>query len=176
MKYLKLELAKLGLIVSWLGSACLAFVLLVNYAFVKYAWFPVWMQIVGYVVFTLLFTFQFPMLKLRNKYRELCEYDENGISTTYGNFSNLSNQERAAIEKEKMLKRELLIDSATLRNITKAGSADPEGEVLYPLYKSEGVKEETGSDYRSLQGKDILRGLRKEDAFYQTVFPCHRKK
>ena len=38
-----------------------------------------WLEIIGFVIFALLLGLQFPMLKMRNKYRDLVEYDKNGI-------------------------------------------------------------------------------------------------
>lgn len=141
MDTLKLELAKIGLMISWLGAGTLGLVCAVNFCFLNMAWFPMWMEIILGIIALLLFCLQYPCMRARNKYRDIVEYDENGISRVYGNFSTLSNQERAEIEKQKMLKREMLIDSATLNNITKKGSSNPEIE-LENLVGLQNIKDE----------------------------------
>lgn len=120
------ELAKLGLIISWLGAAALGCVL--GYSMVFHKLFNTPCTVLLFVALGLLMLFAYPMTKLRNKYRDAIEYDSNGISTAQ-HFSNLSNNERREVEKHKMLQRELLIDSITLKNITKKGSAEPEKDL-----------------------------------------------
>lgn len=75
----------------------------------------------------------------RNKYRDIVEYDANGISKKYGNFSQLSNQERQIIEQQKMMQRELLVDSITLKNITHKGFENPD-EALAEMVGMEDTK------------------------------------
>lgn len=129
MNAIKYELVKLGLIISWLGVAVVAGVLGVNMVFLNYRIFSKTVQLIGYIIFGALMVLSFVFKRLRNKYRDLAEYDANGISLKYGNFSALSNTERAEIERQKMAQRELLIDSITLKRITKHGSVKPDVEL-----------------------------------------------
>lgn len=129
MNAIKYELVKLGLIISWLGAAVVAGVLGVNMVFLNYRLFGSELQIIGYIIFGVLLVLSFVFTELRNKYRDLAEYDANGISLKYGDFSALSNAERAEIERQKMAQRELLIDSITLKRITKRGSVKPDVEL-----------------------------------------------
>lgn len=129
MNAIKYELVKLGLIISWLGAAVVAGVLGVNMVFLNYRIFSKTVQLIGYIIFGALMVLSFVFKRLRNKYRDLAEYDANGISLKYGDFSALSNTERAEIERQKMAQRELLIDSITLKRITKHGSVKPDVEL-----------------------------------------------
>lgn len=129
MNAIKYELVKLGLIISWLGAAVVAGVLGVNMVFLNYRIFSKVVQLIGYIIFGALMVLSFVFKRLRNKYRDLAEYDANGISLKYGDFSALSNTERAEIERQKMAQRELLIDSITLKRITKHGSVKPDVEL-----------------------------------------------
>lgn len=129
MNAIKYELVKLGLIISWLGAAVVAVVLGVNMVFLNYRIFSKTVQLIGYIIFGALLVLSFVFKRLRNKYRDLAEYDANGISLKYGDFSALSNTERAEIERQKMAQRELLIDSITLKHITKRGSVKPDVEL-----------------------------------------------
>lgn len=129
MNAIKYELVKLGLIISWLGAAVVAGVLGVNMVFLNYRIFSKTVQLIGYIIFGALLVLSFVFKRLRNKYRDLAEYDANGISLKYGDFSALSNTERAEIERQKMAQRELLIDSITLKRITKHGSVKPDVEL-----------------------------------------------
>lgn len=129
MNAIKYELVKLGLIISWLGAAVVAGVLGVNMVFLNYRLFGSELQIIGYIIFGVLLVLSFVFTRLRNKYRDLAEYDANGISLKYGDFSALSNAERAEIERQKMAQREMLIDSITLKRITKRGSVKPDVEL-----------------------------------------------
>lgn len=129
MNAIKYELVKLGLIISWLGVAVVACVLGVNMVFLNYRLFGGVLQIIGYIIFGVLLVLSFVFTRLRNKYRDLAEYDANGISLKYGDFSALSNTERAEIERQKMAQREMLIDSITLKRITKRGSVKPDVEL-----------------------------------------------
>ena len=129
MNAIKYELVKLGLIISWLGVAVVACVLGVNMVFLNYRLFGGVLQIIGYIIFGVLLVLAFVFTRLRNKYRDLAEYDANGISLKYGDFSALSNTERAEIERQKMAQREMLIDSITLKRITKRGSVKPDVEL-----------------------------------------------
>jgi stage V sporulation protein K len=141
MSQIKFELAKLGLACSWIGAAVAACVLGYNIVFTDFGLFGMPLTIFGFVVMAAFMLLSYPMTKLRNKYRDEVEYDSNGISISHGNFSNLSNQERAEIEKQKLLQREMLIDSITLKNITKKGSKDPEKD-LENMIGLSGVKTE----------------------------------
>lgn len=129
MNAIKYELVKLGLIISWLGTVVVAGVLGVNMVFLNYRIFSKTVQLIGYIIFGALMVLSFVFKRLRNKYRDLAEYDANGISLKYGDFSALSNTERAEIERQKMAQRELLIDSITLKRITKHGSVKPDVEL-----------------------------------------------
>lgn len=64
--------------------------------------------------------------KIRQKLRDEYEYDENGISKRFGNFSKLNAEERKQIEKQKLMNAEQILDSATMKNITHEGEKDPD--------------------------------------------------
>jgi stage V sporulation protein K len=119
----KYSLIKLGMATTILAGVGLLFLAIVS---LLTPIFPMWGTIVCAIsgVF-LLGISEFFKIK-RNKYRDIVEYDENGISKKYGNFSNLSNQERKIIEQQKMMQRELLVDSITLKNITHKGAENPD--------------------------------------------------
>lgn len=129
MNALKYTLSYLMIYICQGGSALLVGSAGINYAFLNYKWFDKKMTILFSVLGIALFFLQYLFIHLRNKYRDILEYDDNNISREYGNFSNLSDQEREEIEKQKLLKRELLIDTPTLKNITKKGASDPEKEL-----------------------------------------------
>lgn len=134
----KYTLVKLGMALTILSGIALSFFAVV--AFIQ-QWLPMWMIIACAVLAIFLLGFsEFFKIK-RNKYRDIVEYDENGISKKYGNFSQLSNQERKIIEQQKMMQRELLVDSVTLKNITHKGDANPE-EALNNLIGLEETKME----------------------------------
>ena len=119
----KYSLIKIGLFSTILGGIFFAFLAILSY-FMHF--FVLWGSILCGILSVLLLGFSEFFKMKRNKYRDIVEYDDNGINIKYGNFSNMSNQERALIEKEKALKRELLVDSVTLKNITHKGDENPE--------------------------------------------------
>lgn len=139
MAQLKFELAKIGLIIAWIGAALMACVL--GYDMIIKELFTLPVTIFCFCIMAAFMLASYPLTKLRNKYRDEMDYDSNGISIQHGKFSNLSNQERAAIEKQKLLQREMLIDSITLKNITKKGSVHPEAD-LENMIGLSGVKTE----------------------------------
>lgn len=75
----------------------------------------------------------------RQQLRDEVEYDENGISRKYGNFSKLSSDERKRIEEQKMIDAERVLDSATMKRITHKGEADPD-KAMNQLIGLENVK------------------------------------
>lgn len=173
MSEIKYELAKLGLIVSWLGAVVVGGILGYNMIFLNYGLFGVPLTILGFIVMMGFMLLSYPMTRLRNKYRDEAEYDSNGISITHGNFSNLSNQERAAIEKQKLMQREMLIDSITLKNITKKGSADPEAD-MQQMIGLTGVKTELHKMASRLAfHKELQRGKRKKNVQLQSDTANH---
>lgn len=132
----KYTLVKLGMALTILAGIALSFFAVV--AFIQ-QWLPMWAIIVCVVLAIFLLGFsEFFKIK-RNKYRDIVEYDKNGISKKYGNFSQLSNQERKIIEQQKMMQRELLVDSVTLKNITHKGAENPE-EALNEMVGMEETK------------------------------------
>lgn len=141
MTQIKFELSKLGLAASWLGAVASAGIVGYNIIFTNFGLFGMPLTVLGFIIMAAFMLLSYPMTRLRNKYRDEVEYDSNGISVSHGNFSNLSNQERAEIEKQKLLQREMLIDSITLKNITKKGSKDPEQD-LKSMIGLSGVKNE----------------------------------
>lgn len=161
MSQIKFELSKLGLMCSWLGTIAMACILGYNIIFTDFGLFGMPLTIVGFVVMGAFMFLSYPMTRLRNKYRDEVEYDSNGISLTHGNFSNLSNQERAEIERQKLLQREMLIDSITLKNITKKGSIAPEKD-LENMIGLSGVKTELRKMASRLAfNKELQRGKKK---------------
>lgn len=163
MSQLKYELSKLGLIISWLGTMAVGCILGYNIIFKEFALFGMPLTILGFVLMGGFMLLSYPMTKLRNKYRDEVEYDSNGISLKYGDFSNLSNQERAAIEKQKMMQREMLIDSVTLKNITKKGSVKPE-EDLERMIGLSSVKTELHKMASRLAfNKELQKGRKKKN-------------
>ena len=141
MTQIKFELSKLGLAASWLGAVASAGIVGYNIIFTNFGLFGMPLTVLGFIIMAAFMLLSYPMARLRNKYRDEVEYDSNGISISHGNFSNLSNQERAEIEKQKLLQREMLIDSITLKNITKKGSKDPEQD-LKSMIGLSGMKNE----------------------------------
>ena len=141
MNQIKFELVKLGLLASWLLAAVTAALTFFDLVVMEGKFLSLPLKILciagffGFLVLSFIFT------RLRNKYRDMVDYDENGISTKYGNFSSLSNQERAEIERQKTLKREMLIDSITLKNITHRGSDNPTLDIR-KIIGLENVKDE----------------------------------
>lgn len=160
------ELSKLGLIVSWLGSAALGCVL--GYSMVFKRLFNTPCTILLFVTLGLLMLLSYPMTRLRNKYRDVIEYDSNGISTTQ-RFSNLSNSERRAVEQQKMLQRELLIDSITLKNITKKGSKEPEKDLEQMIGMTE-IKDEL---YKMKARLAFRKEMKKHDKYGQSDTSNH---
>lgn len=132
----KYSIIKFFMATTILGGVVLLF-------FAGFAFFtnflPLWAIVVCAFLGIFLLGFSEFFKMKRNKYRDIVEYDENGISKKYGNFSQLSNQERKIIEQQKMMQRELLVDSVTLKNITHKGYENPE-EALDSLIGLEETK------------------------------------
>lgn len=171
MDNLKYALIKMGLVISWIGSVLMILFLIVNYVSeYKYANFTV--QIIGFVLMALFLFLPLPLTNLRNKYRDIVEYDEAGISKEHGNFSRLSNQERAIIEKQKLLQREMLIDSVTLKNITKKGSVNPD-EDLQKMIGLNNIKEEVHRMESRLKFQKETKKKKKHDNVLNTESANH---
>ena len=68
----------------------------------------------------------FPLEMWRRKLRDEAEYDENGISRKFGDFSKLSASERKRIEEQKLMDAERILDTPTLKRMTHKGETDPE--------------------------------------------------
>lgn len=167
MDNLKYTLIKLGLAASWIGSALIIIFLIINYISEYKYGFTV--QIAGFVLMAVFLFLPLPLINLRNKYRDIVEYDDAGISRKYGNFSKLSNQERAIIEKQKLLQREMLIDSVTLKNITKKGSVNPD-EDLQKMIGLENIKEEVHKIESRLR---FQKGIKKHKSVLNTESSNH---
>jgi stage V sporulation protein K len=90
------------------------------------AFFQLWLPAILIAVFVCLL---FPLSVYRTTLRDEVEYDEQGVSRKYGHFNKLSAEERKRIEQQKTMDSERVLDSATLRQITKKGSADPDGDM-----------------------------------------------
>jgi len=69
------------------------------------------------------------LTKKRQELRDEVEYDEFGINRKRGNFSQLSKKEREAIEQQKMMDAERILDAPTLKKITHQGSENPKAEI-----------------------------------------------
>jgi len=80
------------------------------------------------------------MQNLRIKYRQNVEYDEFGRSKSKGAYERLSKKERDAIDLQKTLDMERIVDSSAIKKITKKGSKTPL-EDLNGLIGLEPVKE-----------------------------------
>lgn len=81
--------------------------------------------IVGLVLIIIGIVSYKPLDIKRKELREEYEYDENGVSKKRGKFSDLSAQERAKIEEQKMFDAERILDSLTVKKITHKGEEDP---------------------------------------------------
>lgn len=76
-----------------------------------------------YLILTALGIIVTPFLaKWRQKLRDLVEYDENGLSKTHGQFSQLSRKEREAIDRQKTLDAERILSATTFKTICHDGS------------------------------------------------------
>lgn len=62
------------------------------------------------------------LVKWRQELRDLVEYDENGLSKTHGQFSQLSRKEREAIDRQKTLDTERILSATTFKTICHDGS------------------------------------------------------
>lgn len=72
----------------------------------------------------------FPVLTtLRQKYRDLYEYDEKGNSKRFGKPSQLSAKERKALDIQKLADQERILSSSTRKKITHEGPKDCEKEL-----------------------------------------------
>ena len=169
MSQLKYELSKLGLICSWLGTIAIGCILGYNIIFKEFSLFGIPLTILGFVFMGGFMLLSYPMTRLRNKYRDEIEYDNNGISLKYGNFSNLTNQERAAIEKQKMLQREMLIDSITLKNRTKKVATKPEEDLECMIGLSSVKSELHKMASRLAFNKELQKGKKKKNMRAETA-------
>lgn len=156
-KYALIKFALAMTILLGIGCLFFAFVVFITKSL------PTWCSIASALAGVMLLGFsEFFTLK-RNKYRDIVEYDENGISKKYGNFSRLSNQERKIIEQQKMMQRELLVDSVTLKNITHNGDKNPE----------ESLDQMIGLDETKLEIKKMAARMKFE---FEKLPPKERKK
>lgn len=167
MDGIKYMFIKLGLCLSMLCSVILPILLGINWLS-NFHFASIVVEVVVFILWLLMLLVQYPLTRLRNKYRDIVEYDENGISRRYGNFSELNNQQRRQIEEQKLLQRELLIDSATLKMITKKGSAHPEAE-LESLVGLENVKTEMHKMAAKLSFQKEVNRHRHKKSYIQTV-------
>lgn len=69
------------------------------------------------------------LVKKRQELRDEVEYDEFGVNRKRGSFSQLSKKERDAIEQQKMIDAERILDAPTLKKITHTGSDNPEADL-----------------------------------------------
>lgn len=97
----------------------------VDYIFLNHKYIPQKYFLVSLIIPAIFYILYYVFKRAYQKKRDIVEYNSNGISKAYGNFSYLSDAERKQIEQQKLLKRELLIDSITLKNITKQGALNP---------------------------------------------------
>ena len=88
------------------------------------------------------------LVKTRQTLRDEVEYNEFGVNKKRGNFSQLSKKEREAIEKQKMMDAERILDAPTLKKITHEGVAKPEQE-LNKLIGLDNVK----ADIRQMEAR-----------------------
>lgn len=97
----------------------------IDYVFLNNKYIPSQYTYVALIMPTIFLVLYYVFKRAFQRKRDVVEYDKNGISKSYGNFSYLSEQQRQQVEQQKLMKRELLIDSITLKNITKSGSKNP---------------------------------------------------
>jgi stage V sporulation protein K len=102
-----------------------------------------------------------PLALWRQKCRDEMEYDENGISKKYGNFSKLSSTQRQKIEEQKMIDAERILDSATMKKITHKGEPDPEA-AMNKLVGLNNVKKDIHEMEARMQYEQAERKKKKE--------------
>ncbi len=83
-----------------------------------------------------------PLSNIRIKIRKDVEYDEFGRSKTKGSYERLSKKERDAIDLQKTMDMERIMDSSAIAKITKEGSKEPDKD-LEELVGLKPVKEKT---------------------------------
>lgn len=93
------------------------------------------------VIMVLLFVAQVPLKRLKILFRRNTEYTDEGKNKKYSNYDNLSRSERNAIDKKRLEKLELIVDTNTIKGLTHSGSKNPE-EDMQTLRGMEDVKEE----------------------------------
>jgi len=85
--------------------------------------------IAGAVVGVVGFSLKIPLTKLRIKARRDVEYDEFGRSKSRGTYESLSKKERDMIDLQKTMDAERVLDSQSVKKMSKTGSEDPEGDM-----------------------------------------------
>lgn len=101
-----------------------------------------WLHIIlPLVAVFLCFIFLYPLQNLRQKLRDLMEYDGFGVSKKYGDFSKLSAAERKEIEQQKMIDSERILSSSMLKQMTHKGVKNPDEE-MRKLIGLKNVKDE----------------------------------
>lgn len=86
-------------------------------------------KIIGGVIIAVCGIISVVIVPIRQKLRDEFEYDENGVSKKHGQFSQLSKEQRDAIDQQKMMDMERILSSTNLRKITHTGSKDPDTEM-----------------------------------------------
>ena len=74
--------------------------------------------IIEIIIGTILLMVYPALSKLRQKYRDLVEYDEFGNSISHGSFSRLSKKERDALDRQQMAENERLLPTVQLKTMT----------------------------------------------------------
>ena len=69
------------------------------------------------------------LFQARIKVRHHTDFDDDGMAKKFNSYDKLSAKEKAEFDRQKLMDTERLIDSATLRKITHAGSKDPEKDM-----------------------------------------------
>lgn len=129
--------------------------------------------IVMWGILCLLCVAAFPLLdKKRKDYREKAEYTEDGISKRYGNFRNLSSEERKHIEQQKMMDNERILDSVTFSKLVHKGTLHPNEEMqkLTGLQKTKECMHEMAARMAFEQEE---KKKRKRSALQQKKLPMH---
>ena len=81
--------------------------------------------LIGFIFIGLGVALMKPRNLMRNKYREMAEYDEYGRNIKKGVYKNLSRAERDAIDLQKTAEMERILDSTAIKKMTKPGSKEP---------------------------------------------------
>lgn len=98
--------------------------------------------IIEIIIGTILLMIYPALSRLRQKYRDLVEYDEFGNSISHGSFSRLSKKERDALDRQQMAENERLLPTAQLKTMTHSvKKMDPLAE-LNSMIGVDNVKQE----------------------------------